>query len=219
MNKQAVVTRACLLLVVAASVFGGTSAASASTRTAEGSCPLLSPAVLQTTLGQSQSTVLRDNVSEPGGSDNVDSECGWGVWTGAPPTTTTAMFAFARSGHAGQVGIETWAPKKGNDQKWIDKDYDELTGNLETGTVAFPGVLSSHGIPAHILHLPHLGHMGSGSTFAASGGAKGLTVAVGCWWEDKTYKAICVFDEEAAFRPVVAHMQHFAQIAVPKFLG
>jgi hypothetical protein len=33
-----------------------------------------------------------------------------------------------------------------------------------------------------------------------------------------TYKAICVFDEEAAFRSAEAHMLHFARIAVPRFL-
>jgi hypothetical protein len=42
---------------------------------------------------------------------------------------------------------------------------------------------------------------------------------MGCWWEDKTYEAICIFDEEATSRPVAAHMLHFAKLAVPKFLG
>jgi hypothetical protein len=40
-----------------------------------------------------------------------------------------------------------------------------------------------------------------------------------CGWEDKTSSAICIFDEEAAFRPVVKHLNQLAAVAVPKFLG
>jgi hypothetical protein len=207
-----------LAMAVAALIAWPAAWASAEAQHAVG-CTLLSSAQLRSTLGLSQSMILRDYAPRTAGADNIDTECGWGVWTGAPPTSTSAMFAFARSGHAGQVGIETWAPNPGKEQKWIGKDYDEVSGELLSGTLQFPGIISSRGLPAHVLHVPHLGHDGSGFTAAQPGPAKGLTVAVGCWWEDKTYKAICVFDEEASFRPAEEHMLHFAHIAVRKFLG
>ena len=46
-----------------------------------------------------------------------------------------------------------------------------------------------------------------------------------CQWRSaaggrtKTYKAICLFNEEATSRPVAAHMLQFAKTAVPHVLG
>lgn len=215
--------RATLAVTVAALVaaaFGGAPAVSAPARASNAiACTLLSPQQLKSTLRLSQSIVLRDYDPTVAISEAVDTECDWGVWSGAAPTTPTAMFAFARRGHAAQIGIETWAPHQGHEQDWIDTDYDKLTGRFDIEAVTFPGLFSSRGLPAHSLHPPHLGHDGTGFVTAAPGRAKGLKVAIGCWWEDQTYKAICVFDEEAAYRPVAAHMLTFAKIAVAKFLG
>ena len=82
-----------------------------------------------------------------------------------------------------------------------------------------PGALLVARAAAHALRPPHLGHSAAGFITAAPGLAKGLSVAIGCWWEDKTYKAICLFDEEATSRPVAAHMLQFAKTAVPHVLG
>jgi len=215
--KGALAVAATTLLAAA---LGSAPAISASTRaTGAIACTLLSSTQLQSTLGLSQSTVLRNYDPTAPTSNVVDTECDWGVWSGAAPTTTTAMFALARSGHAAQIAIETWAPHKGHEQDWVGKDYDKLTRDLRSHSLAFPGLFSSQGLAAHTLRPPHLGHSGTGFTTAAPGLAKGLTVTVGCWWEDKSHKAICIFDEEAASRPVTAHMLQFARIAVSKFLG
>lgn len=203
-----------------AAAFGGAPAVSASANaTGALACTLLASKQLHSTLGLNQSMVLRDYAPTIAVSDDVETECGWGVWSGAAPTTTTAMFAFARSGHAGQIAIQTWAPHEGHEKDWIDTDYDKLTGDLLQDSVTFPGLFSSHSLTAHTLSPPQLGHVGTGFTTAAPGRAKGLTVAMGCWWDDTTYKAICIFDEEATFKPVAVHMLQFAKIAVPKFLG
>ena len=208
------------LAVAAAAVLAAAAAASASGRsTSAVACTLLSSSQLKSTLGLSQSTVLRNY--DPTGpiSTVVDTECGWGVWSGAPPTNPAATFALARAGNAAQIGIETWAPHKGHERDWIANGYAKLTSDLGHESIAFPGLLSSAGMPAHPIRVSRLGHAGNGFTVAPSGLAKGLTVAIGCWWEKKSHKAICVLDEEAASRPVTAHMQQFAKLAVAKFLG
>lgn len=206
-------------LALVAATFVGARPDSASARSDAIACTLLSPAQLRSTLGLSQSTVLRNYDPTVAISEAVDTECGLGVWSGPPPTTTAGMFALARSGHAAQIGIETWAPHQGHAKDWVATDYAKLTKKLRSESIAFPGIFSSTGLPAHTLHPPKLGHDGVGFTTAAPGLAKGLTVAIACWWEDKDYKAICVFDEEAAYRPVAAHMLQFAKTAVSKFLG
>jgi hypothetical protein len=221
MNRKLTTLKATLALAVAALIaasFGSEPAVSAESTNAI-ACTLLSSSQLRSTLGLSQSTVLRNFDPTGAISEDVDTECDWGVWSGAPPTSTAAMFALARSGHAAQIGIETWAPHKGHAQDWVNKDYAKLTSGLAQDSVVFPGLFSSHGMPAQTIHPPKLGHVSAGLTAAPSGLAKGLTVAIGCWWEHKTYKAICVLDEEAASRPVKADMLQFAKLAVAKFLG
>lgn len=182
-------------------------------------CTMLSSSQLRSTLGLSQSTILRNFDATGATSEAVHTECGWGVWSGAPPTSTPAMFALARSGNAAQIGIETWGPHKGHQQTWIARGYAKLTSDLAKESVEFPGIFTSSGMPSHKLRTPAYGHVSVGLTAAASGLAKGLTVAIACWWEHTSYKAICVFDEEAASRPVTAHMLQFAKSAVAKFLG
>ena len=205
---------------IIAATLGGARADSASAGASSASaCPLLTSGQLRSTLGLSQSTVLRDYSPSTASSEDIQAQCDWGVWSGAPPTNTTAMFALARSGHAAQIAVETWAPRKGHDQGWVRKDYHALTRELMSYSLTFPGLFSSQGLPAHALRPPHLGHSAAGFITAAPGLAKGLSVAIGCWWEDKTYKAICLFDEEATSRPVAAHMLQFAKTAVPHVLG
>ena len=204
------------LSLVAASTAAVTASA---TSTSAIACTLLPAGQIQATLGLSQSTVLRNFDPTGPASSVVDTECGVGVWSGAPPTSTAGMFALARSGNAAQVGIETWAPHTGHQRDWVARGFAKLTGELGHDSVAFPGLLTSSGMPSKKLRVPKLGHTGVGLTFAPSGLAKGLTVAVGCWWEHTTYKAVCVFDEEAASKPVTAHMLKLATTAVAKFVG
>ena len=52
----------------------------------------------------------------------------------------------------------------------------------------------------------------------ARGLAKGLVARIGCWWNDSTYSAVCLLDEEAVGNPVVKHLNQLAKIAVPKVL-
>jgi hypothetical protein len=183
-------------------------------------CTLASPAQLRSIIGFSQSIGLRDYDGTAAASEDRETECGVGLWSGAAPTSTTAMFAMAKSGHGAQVAILTWAPHGGSPDvhAWVDTDYHKLTSEFLKGAVSIPGVFSSKGLPAHTVHPPHLGHGTAGFTAAASGQAKGLTAAIACWWNDKTSSAICVFDEEAAFRPTVQHLYKIAAIVVPKFL-
>jgi hypothetical protein len=212
--------QAVAVAAVLAAAFGGAPAVSAPTEsTTAVACTLLSSSQLQSTLALSQSTVLSSNVPTGAVSEDVDTQCGWGVWSGAPPTSPAATFALARAGHAAQIGIETWAPNKGHQRSWVATDFTKLTGKLAHESATFPGLFASAGMPSHTIRVPKLGHAGTGFTTAASGPAKGLTVAIGCWWEKKSYKAICVFDEEAASRPVTADLGTLAKIAVAKFLG
>src|SRR4051794_35251673 len=137
-------TVACALAGLVTAMLGGAPAASAPHRaTAGAACGLLSPKQLHSTLGFSQSTVLQDRAPTNAAGD-VETECGWGVWTGAPPTSTSAMFAFLRAGHAAQVGIETWAPNDASPsvKDWKNTDYDTLTGKFDTESVTFPGIFS-----------------------------------------------------------------------------
>jgi hypothetical protein len=208
---------ALLVVVSALSLVAASTAGAGSTSAV--ACTLLSSSQLQSTLGLSQSTVLSSNVPTGALSEDVDTQCGWGVWSGAPPTSPAATFALARAGHAAQIGIETWAPNKGHQRSWVATDFTKLTGKLTHESATFPGLFTSAGMPSHPIRLGYTGHSGTAFTVAPSGLAKGLTVAIGCWWEKKSYKAICVFDEEAASRPVTADMGTFAKIAVAKFLG
>ena len=123
-------------------------------------CTLLSSSQLKSTLGLSQSTVLRNYDPTGAGSMAVDTECDWGVWSGAPPTSPAATFALARAGHAAQTGIETWAPHQGHERDWIAKGYPELIKELTNGSYAAPTAFAAHGVPSHTLRVPHLGHSG-----------------------------------------------------------
>jgi hypothetical protein len=184
-------------------------------------CTLIPTTQLQSTVGLSQSTVLVQNNTTARIASSINTLCDWGVWSGPTPAGTQAIFAAARSGHAAQIGLETWAPHKRSPsaRDWLTTGYPKLTHDFVKEAIAFPGIFSANGLPAKTLRLPHLGHKATGFQAAASGVAKGLVVAVGCWWEDKRHSAVCLLDEEAASRPAAAHLVALAKIAVPKFLG
>ena len=201
-------------LLLAAPSRGGTASADAV------ACTLIPASKLLATLGLGQSKVMRNYDKTAPASEAVDTECDVVAWSGPVPTSLGAAFQLAKSGRAAQVGVETWAPHEGSPdvQRWIDRDYDKLTGRFLIESVTFPGLILKAG-PSKSFQPPRLGHDAAGFAGAIPGGpAKGLVVAIGCWWDDKSSSAICLFDEEAAGKPVVAHLNTLAKVAVPKFL-
>ena len=184
-------------------------------------CTLIPASKLLATVGLGQSKVMRNYDGTVPVSEAVKTECDVVAWSGPVPTSLEAAFLLAKSGRGAQVGIETWAPHEGspNVQRWIDKDYDKLTGGFQIESLTFPGLFLKAGASAKSFQPPRFGHDAAGLTGAVPGQrAKGLVVAIGCWWEDTSSSAICLFDEEAAGKPVVAHLNKLAQVAVAKFL-
>jgi hypothetical protein len=183
-------------------------------------CTLLSASQVRAIVGQDHSIPLRNYDPTSKVSEAVNTECDIGAWSGATPTSPAAVFQTARSGHAAQVYVETWAPNKTstNVKSW-PHDYDKLTGGFDKEGVIFPHLFSSHGMPSKHITPVGLGYDRTGMTVLPQGQATGLVAAVGCWWNDKTSSAICLLDEEAANRPVAQHLNQLAKIAVPKFLG
>jgi hypothetical protein len=182
-------------------------------------CTLIPASKLLATLGLGQSKVMRNYDKTSPASEAVDTECDVVAWSGPIPTSLAAAFQLAKSGRGAQVGVETWAPHEGSPDvhRWIDRDYESLTGRFLIESVTFPGLILKAGSKS--FQPPRLGHDAAGFTGTIPGGpAKGLVVAIGCWWEDKSSSAICLFDEEAAGKPVVAHLNTLAKVAVAKFL-
>ena len=202
-------------LLLASPSRGGT------TSTQAVACTLIPPSKLLATLGLGQSKVMRNYDKTTPASEAVDTECDVVAWSGPVPTSLEAAFQLAKSGRGAQVGVETWAPHEGSPdvQRWIDRDYDKLTGGFLIESVTFPGVFVKAGVSAKSFQPPRLGHDAAGFTGAVPGiRAKGLVFAIGCWWEDRSSSAICLLDEEAAGKPVVAHLNTLAKVAVAKFL-
>lgn len=185
-------------------------------------CSLIPTSKLLGIVGLGHSAVMRDYDGTVPISEAVKTECDVVAWSGPTPTSAQAALQTAKSGRGAQVGVETWAPHEGspNVQNWLDEDYDTLTGGFLVKSFTFPGLFVKAGAAhAKSFQPPRLGHDATGLTGAVPGQrAKGLVVAIGCWWEDKSSKAICLFDEEAAGKPVVAHLNKLAHIAVSKFL-
>ena len=221
MVRQVAVAVVAVLALMALSLAPAAGAASAAPAVA---CTLLSPAQLHAILGFSQSRLLRNYdktvYTGPTASEAVNTECDAGVWSGPTPTTPQGMLQTAKSGHAAQVGIETWAPNDAgpNVKNWLHTDYDTLTGGFMVHSFTFPGIFATAGWPAQRLKTPGYGDNAAGFKVAVQGLGKGLVAAIGCWWNDKTYSAICIFDEEAASHPVVTHLNELAKVAVPRFL-
>src|SRR5262249_31957102 len=89
---------------------------------------------------------------------------------------------------------------------------------LREGHCLAAGAVRQSGRALHTFDPPHFGHAGKGFVMAGQGLTKGLVGAGGCWWESSTASAICLVDIEAVAKPVVAHANQLAAVAVAKFL-
>lgn len=188
-------------------------------------CESVSLAFAQKTLDLKHSTLTRDHSNLEGTAGEepselphaVHTECGIGLWSGKKPGSRAATFKKARNGQAAQVGVDTWAP---NDEspgvgEWEGKEFDELTAGFLKSRFHFLTV-SGHAKP---LNPEGDGYIGAGLLVKATGIAKGLVAAAGCWWDEPTHRAICLFDEEAEGKPVVDHLNALAKKIVPNFLS
>jgi hypothetical protein len=187
------------------------------------SCTLVSSSRLQSTVALSHSLVLSRTTGTPASASPVIHDyCDYGVWTGSPPVGQAAALLAAKSGHAAQVGFETWAPNSGSPSvgTWRKHDYDELTSEFDKTAALFPGIATSKGWPSKRFEPAHIHrYTTKGFVITPTGVSKGLAIAVACWWDDTTSSAICLMDEEAAAKPVVKHLDQLAAVVVPKFLG
>lgn len=198
-------------------------AAAASASPAESTsaaCSVLPGGAVRSIDGLQSSMILRNYDATTPNSEAARTECMVGAWSGATPKSQNEVFQLARRGRGAAVGVETWRPNDGspNVQRWLDTGYDELTGSFDKQAVLWPGLFSAAGMPAKHFQPPALGQLSNGIVFLPGGKAKGLKVALGCWWNDQTSSAICLYNEEAAFRPVVKHLVELAKVAVPSFL-
>jgi hypothetical protein len=208
---------ACLALLF---TLDGSRAVGASARTEAVACTLVSTGKLESVLGLPQAQVARNFEGTTPASPGRDTECITGLWDGAPPTSRAAVVRAVKSGHAAQIGMETWAPNDGSPDasKWA-KEFAKLVTEFKTGATAFPALFTRAGWPSKPFKPTSLGHPTAGFTFAMQKTFKGVLTAVACWWNPKTQSALCLLDEEAASRPVVKHLDRIAAVAVPKFLG
>jgi hypothetical protein len=204
--------------VAAAVMLGGASPGAAS-RTTAGSCTPISSTQALSILALATSLQMRNTLDKVGGP--LHSECNAVAWTGPTPQSQQAAFQLARSGHGAQFGIEAWRPNPTSPDvaKWKSNDYGALTHEFHTAAATFPGLFNGAGWPAKRIRLSSFGHSVSGFVVQVQGVGKGLDAAAGCWWNDKTYSAVCLLDEEAASKPVAKHLNQLAAIAVPKMLG
>ncbi len=201
--------------LAAAALLGGATAAGAAP--AGTSCPPISASQLHAILGLPQSLTIRNTVDSH---EAHDYECITVAWSGPTPTSLPTVLQRAKSGHGAAVGIETWTPNEqsADVERWKDKDYDTLVGRFDIGGVTIPGLLTTRGWTSKAINPSSLGFHSTGFVTKPQGLATGLTAALGCWWNDKTYSAVCLSVEEAVGKPVVAHLNALAKIAVPKVL-
>lgn len=200
------------LLVIVASITGtlvvggGASVPASHAATASGACPPIPASKLRSVLGFDSSLVMRNTVDDSGGV--VTYECNTVAWSGPEPASLEAAFQTAKSGHAAQVGIETWTPNDGSPdlQRWLKTDYDELTGRFDIAAT-LPHFGSKQGWPSKSikLALAGFGFQRTEMVVQLQGRTKGLVAAIGCWWDDQSSSAACLFAEEAAGKPVVNH--------------
>lgn len=208
--------------VLVAVLLGGISVTPSAGAAAAVACSLVTPQALHSVLGLSHTFVFRDYDASVPTSQVRRTECGEGAWNGSAPTTLSAVLQAAKQGRAAQVGIETWAPNQGspNVQDWLDKGYDDLTGLLIKDLLLGPGLPSARALHARIAHPAHLGYPATAVVATPRAGRlKGLAVAAGCWWDDKSSSAMCMFTEEAVGKPVLKHLNRFAKNAVQKFFS
>jgi hypothetical protein len=203
-----------------ACLYGTAPSAGSGTAPTAASCPPITAAKLHSVLRLSNSYVERNDVASHEADNYV---CSVALWSGSPPSGVQAQMQLARSGRAALVGIESWTPNNSSPDvgKWRAKDYDTLTGGFQIGSITIPGLLTSRGWPSKRISPFHrLGYDGVGDVLKVQSGlAKGLVAAVGCWWNDSTYSAVCIADEEAAGKPATQNLNELAKVSVAKILG
>lgn len=210
---------AALPAVAAALTLGGGTASASRAAAAGTSCPPVSATQLHSILGLPNSMQSVNTVDDD--AETVRYLCNGVAWSGPAPTSFAAALQRGKSGHGAAFGIESWAPNdSGPDvQRWKDKDYDKLTGGFIITGAIVPGLFTTKlGWPTKALNPPHLGNDARGLLVYPQGVTKGLVAAVGCWWDDQSYSAVCILDEEAIGKPVVKHLNQLAAIVVPKVL-
>lgn len=226
--KQTAKRRLVGVLVVAALASSGIAIVAAGAIAADEptACETVSLSFVQKTLGLPHSSLLRDknNLEDTSGEDpselphSFHSECGIGLWSGAPPKSEGAIFEKARAGQAAQVAVDVWAPDSDSPDVnvWEEHEFGKLTEELVKGRfqliVHFPGKAKS-------LNPKGEGYIGAGFTIKATGRAHGLEAATACWWAKASSRVVCVLTEEAEGKPVVAHLNALAGKIVPNFLG
>jgi hypothetical protein len=215
---------ALLVALSGLALLAGTSAASAGEP--PGACEVTSLSRVESTVHLQHSILLRNtsDLESTAGEEpselpfDVHTICDIGVWTGSKPKTRAAVLQRAKSGDAAQVGVETWAPNEAspNVGNWFTTGYEETTSAFLNGRFALVYKIPGRAKP---LNPQGEGYSGAGVLIRASGFAKGLIAAIGCWWDHSTYRDICLLDEEAVGKPVVDHLNVLAKNIVPKFLG
>lgn len=183
-----------------------------------GSCPPVAQAQLRSIVGLSASLQMRNTVDDSG--EAVVYLCNGVAWSGVEPTSFQGAVQKARSGQGAGFGIQVWHPNSASSdvQRWKDTDYDKLTGEFDVAAETWPGVFTPKGWPSSTVHPARLGFQSNGLLVRPQGVAKGLVAAVGCWWNDSSYSAVCLFVEEEAGKPVLTHLNQLAKIVVPKVL-
>ena len=208
----------CGAIAVVTVTLGATTSRASSAGAEGASCPPVSASQLHAILGLPSSLQSRNTVDDSG--DSVRYICSGVAWSGTAPTSFEAALQKGKAGHGAAFGIEAWTPNDGSPyaDQWPN-DYDELTGRFDIEGVAFPGLFTNRGWPSKHVNPSHLGYQATGMVVTVgSGPAKGLVAAMGCWWNDSAYSAVCILDEEAIGKPVVKHLNQLAAIAVPKVL-
>jgi hypothetical protein len=216
-------TGSLLLVAFAAWALG---AGTASAGDLANGCELVSVHQVKTTVGLPHAEIVRNHTNTEGAQEDepnevpgvVDAECDLGLWRGAQPKGPVAAAKKARAGEAAQVGVETWAPNEGsvNEEDWIKTGWKEKTTELIKARwkLVFEGAGK-----AKPLNPKGEGYIGAGATVKVTGIGKGLEAAIGCWWDVKTHRIVCIFDEEDEGNPIVKHLNSLADKIVPKFLG
>jgi hypothetical protein len=211
----------CGAVAVVTVTLGATTSRASSTGAEAASCPPVSAAQLHAILGLPQSMQEHNTVDDAG--DAIRYRCNGAAWSGPPPTTLKGALATARAGHGAAFGIEAWTPNESSPyaDQW-PKDYEKLTHGFVINVARAPGLFTDAGWPTKVVKPVNFGYVDQAATVVVnvgSGPAKGLVAAVGCWWSDDSYSAVCLLVEESPRRPVVKHLNQLAAITVPKILG
>jgi hypothetical protein len=176
-------------------------------------CNLLSPGAMKSVVGLAKVANQRAVSDSTAG---IHTDCDFVLWSGSTPTSPAGVLAKGKSGKGAQIGYSTWTPGGEHTEAWVPKGFEEKLN--EFSRARFAAVTNLPG-KVKALSPKSEGHPGGGATIKLSGVGKGLETAVGCWWNVNTTTIICLFDEEATGKPVVAHLNALAAKAVPGFLN